>query len=216
MSRALVFTRTTDYRHESIEHGTAVVRRLLADDGVASDHTEEPAAFHATSLSRYDLVVWLSTTGDVLDDDGRRALASWLAGGGAWAGVHGATVAEPGWPEFERIAGAVFTDHPEIQPARVRVADASHPSTSQLPVTWEHTDEWYNFRRRPGPEQTVLLTVDEATYAGGTMGADHPVAWHGGYGAGRTWYTSLGHAAETFDDPTFVAHLRGGLRSLLA
>lgn len=215
MSRALVFTRTTDYRHDSIEHGTAVVRGLLAADGVASDHTEDPAAFHGDGPAPHDLVVWLSTTGDVLDDDGRAAFARWLAAGGSWAGIHGATVAEPGWPEFERIAGAVFTDHPEIQRARVHVADRSHPSTAQLPVTWVHTDEWYNFRRRPGREQSVLLTVDEATYTGGTMGGAHPVAWHGAYGSGRTWYTSLGHASETFDDPTFVTHLRGGLRSLL-
>lgn len=215
MSRALVFTRTTDYRHDSIEHGTTVVRRLLAGDGVPSDHTEDPAALRTDALAAYDLVVWLSTTGDVLDDEGRSGFARWLAAGGAWAGVHGATVAEPGWPEFERIAGAVFTDHPAIQRARVHVADASHPSTAQLPPTWEHTDEWYNSRRRPGPEQTVLLTVDEGTYDGGTMGTAHPVAWHGTYGSGRTWYTSLGHASETFDDPTFVVHLRGGLRSLL-
>lgn len=215
MPRALVFTRTTDYRHDSIEHGTDVVRALLALEGVGSDHTEEPGVFTADRLASYDLVVWLSATGDVLDDDGRAAFAAWLAAGGAWAGIHAATVAEPGWPEFERIAGAVFTDHPEIQSARVRVTDPAHPSTAPLPAVWEHTDEWYNFRRHPGPEHTVLLTVDEASYVGGTMGERHPVAWHGSYGAGRTWYTSLGHEVEAYDDELLVAHLRGGLRSLL-
>ena len=68
--------------------------------------------------------------------------------------------------------------------------------------------------RRPA-DRTVLLTVDEATYAGGTMGEEHPDAWYGPYAAGRTWYTSLGHATEAYDDPTFRAHLRGGLLSLL-
>lgn len=81
---------------------------------------------------------------------------------------------------------------------------------------WQHTDEWYNFRRRPGPDRTVLLTVDEDSYAGGTMGEDHPIAWYGPYGRGRTWYTSLGHSVEAYDDPLLLAHLRGGLRSVLA
>lgn len=215
MTRALIFTRTTGYRHESIEHATDVVRGLLADEGVAADHTEDAAVISDDGLAPYTLLVWLSVTGDVLDDERRAAFSGWLSAGGAWAGVHGASVAEPSWPEFERLAGAVFTDHPEIQPATVLVADASHPSTEELPPAWEHVDEWYNFRHRPAIDRTVLLTVDEATYRGGTMGEDHPISWCGPYGRGRTWYTALGHAPEAYDDPLVVSHLRGGLRSLL-
>lgn len=211
--RVLLYTRTTDYRHDSIPHAAGVVTDLLAEDGHETVHTEEPGAHTREALAGYDLVVWLSTSGDVLSDDEREAFAEWLAGGGAWAGVHSATFSEPGWAEFERIAGARFTDHPELQPGLVRVADAGHPSTADLPPAWTHADEWYNFARPPA-DRTVLLTVDEASYAGGTMGDPHPIAWYGGYGRGRTWYTSLGHAAEAYDTPELRAHLRGGLRSL--
>ena len=215
MSRILIFSRTTDYRHESIEHGAEVLTALLAADGHETTHTEDPAVFTPDGLAPFAVVVWLSTTGDVLDDDQRAAFARWLGDGGAFAGVHSATVSETGWPEFARITGATFAGHPDLQRATVHVADADHPSTAGLPASWQHTDEWYEFTGGPGADRTVLLTVDEATYEGGGMGEHHPIAWYGPYGAGRTWYTSLGHDVEAYDDPVLQQHLRGGLRSLL-
>ncbi len=215
MGRVLVYTRTTDYRHDSIPHAVAVLTELLAEQGHVAEHTQDPASHDAAHLAGCAAVVWLSTSGDVLDDAGRRGLAEWLAAGGAWAGIHSATFSEPGWGEFGRIAGARFLSHPDLQPARLHVADATHPSTAHLPASWVHADEWYEF----GPfeaERAVLLTVDESTYAGGSTGDPHPVAWHGAYGRGRTWYTSLGHEAATYDEPWFRAHLAGGLRSVLA
>jgi uncharacterized protein len=216
VAHVLLFTRTTDYRHASIGPAAEVVGDLLRADGHTVEHTEDERAFRPQTLARVALTVWLSTSGDVLDDAGRAALAAWLADGGAWAGIHSATVSEPGWPEFERIAGAVFADHPDVQTATVRVTDAVHPSTAGLPAAWRHTDEWYNFRSRPVADRTVLLTVDEADYDGGTMGDPHPIAWAGPYGRGRTWYTALGHEAAAYDDPLLRAHLLGGLRSLLS
>lgn len=214
MSRVLVYSRTTDYRHDSIPHAAAVLADLLTGDGHQVEHTEEPGAHTADTLARIALVVWLSTSGHVLDDGERRDLAAWLAAGGAWAGVHSATFSEPSWPELPRIAGARFAGHPELQPGVVRVADADHPSTAGLAAEWTHADEWYDFAQVQA-DRTVLLTVDESSYAGGGMGDPHPIAWHGRYGAGRTWYTSLGHAAEAYDEPWFRAHLLGGVRSLV-
>jgi type 1 glutamine amidotransferase len=213
-ARVLVFTRTTDYRHESIPAGVRAVTALAAEDGLGVDHTEDPTVFTADGLSRYAVVVWLSASGDVLDDDQRTAFAGWLRSGGAFAGVHGATTAEPGWPEFERIVGAVFSHHPEIQPGVVHVEDPAHPSTAALPTPWLHTDEWYDFRSDPRDRVRVLLTVDEGSYEGGHMGEGHPIAWCHDYGDGRCWYTALGHRVETYEDELFLAHLRGGLRSL--
>ncbi len=218
MARVLLFSRTTGYRHESIEHAVEVLTELAVADGHVAEHTEDPAVHSAATLAGFDVVAWVSVIGDVLDDAQRTAFATWLADGGAWLGVHGATAAEEGWPELERIAGARFTQHPEIQTATVRVADPTHPSTADLPAQWRHTDEWYDFASPPAADRTVLLTVDEAEYDGATMGAGdaHPLAWYGPYHRGRTWYTSLGHAVEAYDDPLIRAHLRGGLRSLLA
>jgi uncharacterized protein len=213
-ARVLVFTRTTDYRHESIEAGVRAVTALAADDGLATDHTEDPTVFTSSSLRRYAVVIWLSSSGDVLDDGQRGAFADWLSRGGSFAGIHAAATSEPGWPEFERIIGAVFDSHPEIQSGTLHVADPTHPSTEGLPTPWHHTDEWYDFRTDPRGRVQVLLTVDETSYHGGHMGEGHPIAWCHRYGDGRCWYTALGHRVEAFEDDVFLGHLRGGLRSL--
>jgi type 1 glutamine amidotransferase len=58
----------------------------------------------------------------------------------------------------------------------------------------------------------VLLTLDESTFEGGTMGSDHPIAWHHTFEGGRVWYTALGHTKASYEDPLFRQHLLGGLQ----
>ena len=86
-----------------------------------------------------------------------------------------------------------------------------HLSTRGLPDPWVRTDEWYDFRANPRPGVHVLLTLDESSYHGGGMGADHPVAWYHAYDGGRAWYTALGHVREAYADPAFRSHLLGGI-----
>lgn len=216
MPRLLVYSRTTGYRHESIPAGINALRLLGDQAGWPVDATEDPAAFTDEGLSGYAAVIFLSTSGDVLLDPGRGALARYMAAGGAWLGIHGAANTEYGWPYFGGLAGAWFDRHPHEQTATVTVEDGGHPATRHLPATWNWHDEWYDFRASPRPRAHVLLTVDEATYDGGTMGADHPVAWCHEYGGGRCFYTALGHAARTFAEPAFLRHLGGALEWLTA
>jgi type 1 glutamine amidotransferase len=58
----------------------------------------------------------------------------------------------------------------------------------------------------------VLLTVDESSYVGGTMGTDHPIAWCHHNCGGPTFITALGHPAAGFAEPEFRDHLLGGIR----
>jgi uncharacterized protein len=215
MPRLLVYSRTTGYRHESIPAGIRALRLLGERAGYTVDATEDQAAFTPAGLSRYAALVFLSTSGDVLDDAGRDALVRYMAAGGAWLGIHGATTTEYGWPYFGGLAGARFDKHPAEQTAAVTVEDPGHPATSHLPAVWTWPDEWYDFQANPRrPQVRVLLTVDEATYDGGTMGADHPVAWCHEHGGGRCFYTALGHAAAAYTEPAFVRHLGGAVEWL--
>lgn len=212
MPRLLVYSRTTGYRHESIPAGTGALRLLGGQAGYAVDATEDPAAFTSGRLSGYAAVVFLSTSGDVLDDAGRDALREYMAAGGAWLGIHGASTTEYTWPYFGELAGARFDKHPPgQQTATLTVEDPGHPATSHLPATWTWHDEWYDFRSNPRPRVRVLLTVDEATYEGGTMGQDHPIAWCREHAGGRSFYTALGHAPRCYADPLFLRHLSGAL-----
>ncbi|MFM9371360.1 ThuA domain-containing protein [Streptomyces sp. Da 82-17] len=206
--RLLVFTRTRDYRHASIPAGVAA---LSAADGWSVDATEDPAAFES-GLDAYAAVVLLNTSGDVLTPRGRERLAAYVGSGGGLAGVHAAACTEYGWPHFRTLIGARFTRHPALQPGTVVVEDRDHPATRRLPARWRFTDEWYDFDASPRGTVRVLASADESTYEGGGMGADHPLVWCREQGAGRVFYTALGHTPEAYADPEFRAHLLGGVR----
>jgi type 1 glutamine amidotransferase len=157
-------------------------------------------------------VVFLLTTGDVLDDDQQAAFETWIGAGGGYVGVHSAADTEYDWPFYGTLMGAYFLSHPDIQQASVDV-EADHPTIVGLPSPWVRTDEWYNFQTNPRPNVTVLATVDESTYTGGTMGADHPITWsHPTGGGGRAFYTAMGHTDESYCDPLFRRLLVGALR----
>lgn len=218
--RVLVFSATAGYRHESIPAGAAALADLAAPHGLRVTHTEDQRELGAAVLDGCAAVVFLSPTGNVLDDQTRRRLRGYVTGGGGFLGVHAAACAEDEWPYYGRLLGARFDGHPEIQTAEVTVEDHDHPATAHLPERWTWTDEWYNFRANPrgdgagthvGDGVRVLASVDEHGYQGGTMGADHPLVWCRQPGAGRSFYTALGHLDTAYADPDFRAHLLGAL-----
>lgn len=205
--RLLLHTRTTGYRHDSIPDAVAAVREFTDFD---VDATEDPAALEQP-LDGYAAVVFLSTSGEILTPAGRARLAAHVEAGGGFAGVHAAACTEYDWPYYGELLGARFDRHPEYQPGQALVEDHDHPATRQLPAVWDFTDEWYDFRDNPRGRVRVLLRADESSYDGGAMGDDHPLAWCREQGAGRVFYTALGHAREAYRDPAFLAHLHGGL-----
>lgn len=209
--RILVFTKTAGYRHASIPNGTATLQALGAENNFAVDATEDAGVFSDEGLAPYQAVVFLSTSDDVLNEVQQAAFERYIRAGGGFAGIHAASDTEYDWPWYGGLVGAYFDNHPEIQTATITVVDQTHPSTVPLPMRWERTDEWYNFRTNPRGEVQVLATLDETTYAGGTMGDDHPIAWYHTYDGGRAWYTALGHTAESYADSLFQAHLLGGI-----
>lgn len=211
-SRVLVFSKTAGFRHDSIPEGIAAVRELGATGGFAVDATEDAGAFTPRNLARYDAVVFLSTTGDVLDAAGQAAFERYIERGGGYVGIHAAADTEYDWAFYGGLAGAYFQSHPAIQPATVTVEDRSHPATSELPGSWDRTDEWYNYRSSPRDRAHVLASLDESSYTGGTMSGDHPIAWCQEYRGGRAFYTGGGHTKASYAEPAFRQHLLGGIR----
>ncbi|MBV9374324.1 MAG: ThuA domain-containing protein [Alphaproteobacteria bacterium] len=209
----LVFSKTAGFRHDSIPQGVAAIEALGAEHGFAVDETEDAARFSDAALARYRVIVFLNTTGDVLDAGQKAAFEGYMRSGGGFVGIHSAADTEYGWPWYGGLIGAWFKSHPQIQRATVHVADPRHPSMKDLPAAWERTDEWYNFRTNPRGAVRVLATLDEATYSGGTMGADHPIAWCQEVKGGRSWYTGMGHTKESYAEPLFRLHLLGGMES---
>ena len=212
--RVLVFSKTAGYRHSSIEPGIAAIRQLGAQNSIVVDATEDAAVFSDRNLRRYRAVIFLSTTGDVLDPRQQDAFERYIQSGGGWVGIHAATDTEYEWPWYGRLAGAYFVSHPNnpnVRRGTFRVRDSSHVSTRGLPARWEREDEFYNFKSI-NPRIRVLVDIDEASYQGGTNGANHPMSWYHEHDGGRAWYTNMGHTDATFSEPTFLRHLLGGIR----
>ena len=224
--RALVFSKTAAFRHDSIPAGVAAIQRLGVEHGFTVDATEDASAFTDANLSRYDVVVWLSTTGDVLDGAQQAAFERYIRRGGGYAGIHAASDTEYDWQWYGGLVAAYFRDHPgavnpQFQTATVKVLGRDTAATRDLPRRWIREEEWYNFRTNPRHTVRVLAEVDERTYdprgysvPGGSpgMGRHHPISWCQPYDGGRAFYTAMGHKAEYYSDPLFLTHLLGGIK----
>ncbi|MFF3930471.1 ThuA domain-containing protein [Streptomyces hirsutus] len=208
----LVFSRTAGFRHSSIDDGIAALRALGTANNFTVDASEDPQVFTTGNLARYEAVVFLSTTGDVLGTAQQAIFEQYIKEGGGYVGIHAAADTEYDWPFYEGLAGALFHSHPAIQSATVEVEDRAHDATAHLGTTWQRTDEWYNYRTNPRTTAHVLASLDESSYSGGNMSGDHPIAWCKDYQGGRAFYTGGGHTDESYAEPAFRRHLLGGIR----
>lgn len=211
--RVQVFSRTTGYRHEAIEPAQRALRRGASERGEEMPSTEDPAVL-VDGLADSDVIVFLMTTGDVLDDAQQHAFEAYIRGGGGYVGVHSATDTEYDWPFYGELIGAWFASHTGVVSGRVVVEASSHPTAAFLPSSWERHEEWYDFKQNPRerPGTQVVLRVDESSYSGGKMGPDHPIAWAREIDRGRAYYTAFGHPPEAWDDPLLVRHVEAAIR----
>jgi type 1 glutamine amidotransferase len=210
----LIFTRTAGFRHASIPDGVKALRERLGTAWTVY-RSDDPATFTREGLARFRAIVFLSTTGDVIDDAQQHALTEWVLAGGGWIGIHAAADTEHQWPWYgEQLCCARLVTHPAVQRSTVIVEDRAHPSTSMLPERWERTDEWYVYDRSPRTVDGVraLASMDGSTIIGPRMEGDHPIAWCRDLGKGRAWYTGGGHTSESFAEPLFLDHIEGGIR----
>lgn len=213
--RLLIFSKTAGFRHESIPAGVSALQTLLAKRGWAADATENSEVFNAQRLTTYHAIVFLNTSGDVLTDPQQDAMECFVKAGGGFVGIHAAADTEPDWDWYGTLVGARFASHPAVQSATIVIDRPHHESTRMLPKTWRRTDEWYNFdshpRTRLGESLSVLMSVDESSYTGGSMGSEHPIAWCHEFEGGRAWYTGCGHTLESYAEPEFLGHVLGGI-----
>ncbi|MFN5478878.1 MAG: ThuA domain-containing protein [Chitinophagaceae bacterium] len=210
-NRILVFSKTAGFRHSSIPHGQKALLQLGKENGFIVDTTENAALFTDEQLKKYNAVVFLSATGDVLNHVQQAAFERYIQSGGGYVGIHAATDCEYFWPWYGKLSGAYFKSHPRNQKAKLVVNDRSHISTKHLPETWERVDEWYNFKKVPDHVK-VLISIDETSYQGGENGANHPMAWYHEFDGGRAFYTELGHTNESFSDQDYLKHILGGIQ----
>jgi cytochrome c len=209
--RVLVFSKTTGYRHGAIPAGKEAIFKLGAENGFEVDTTENADYFNEDSLQKYAAVIFLNTTGYMLNNYQQAHFERYVQSGGGFVGVHSATDGEYDWGWYNRLVGAQFESHPEQQEAKLDVVDQTHISTKHLPKEWRRKDEWYNFKRI-NPDVKVLIKIDETSYKGGKNNNNHPMAWYHDFDGGRAFYTELGHTDESYKEDNYLKHLLGGIK----
>jgi type 1 glutamine amidotransferase len=216
-ARLLYFTHAAGYRHEVIPASRAVMRRL----GEASPRfevtaTEDVAEFTPDNLARYGAVMFFTTGELPMNEAQKAALIGFVRGGGGFIGVHSATDTFYEWPEYGRLIGGYFDQHPWHQKVRIEVADRDSPLVAAFGAAVELNDEIYQIRDFDPATSHVLLRLDPAS-VDLTRPDVHrhpygwPLAWTRRYGEGRVFYTALGHEEGVWRDPGFGAMLRGAV-----
>lgn len=200
----LIFSKTEGYRHTSIEAGTTAISDVVANLGYKSIATEDATVFAQEKLEDFDVVIFLNTTGDILNAAQQKAFESFIQSGGGFVGIHAAADTEYEWSWYGKLVGAYFNGHPNDPNVReaIVIKKEVHPITEIIPGSWKRSDEWYNYKNM-NTAVHVLLELDENSYAGGTMNHNHPITWYHSYDGGRAFYTGMGHTDETYDDPLF-------------
>lgn len=215
--RLLVFSKTSGFRHTSIPAGVEALRELGGDYGWDVDWTEDPARFTDDDLDDYAAVVFMSTTGDVLDSLQQVAFERYIDKGRGFVGIHAAADTEYEWPFYRGLVGRQFVQHPEHQEGTIYVVDGAFPGMSGFGDSLRLREEWYEYSEAYADSLRYLYAVDTASYSqrgwkgASKMGAFHPLGWYHEYGGGRSWYTGLGHFDATFAREDFRDHLAGGI-----
>ena len=216
--KVLVFSKTAGYYHESIPKGIAAIQKLGTENGFTVDTTSNAELFNEENLAQYATVIFLSTTGDVLNHYQEADFERYIQSGGGFVGIHAAADTEYGWGWYGRLVGGYFADHPgindphpNVQPGKVTKTGEKHPSTDALPDSWTRTDEWYSYKKM-NPNTKKLLLLDETSYQGGLDMGEHPIAWYHDFDGGRAFYTGGGHTNESYEEADFLKHLLAGIQ----
>ena len=220
----LVFTKTVGFYHDSKPNAIKAFYEIAHENKWQITFTEDSTMFSEKELSKYNVMVFLLTTGNnLLNDEEKTALQTYVENGGGFVGVHSATDTEYKWPWYERLVGAHFLGHPPVHEGKLIIEKRNHPATKCFGAdTMKWKDEFYSFDRNPrkNGNMEVLVSIDEKSYnidenlwfknVNIVMG-DHPLIWCQHIGRGRSFLTSLGHTAELYDNDMFRKHLTGAM-----
>ena len=214
------------YQHEVITHALATIERLgyesrLYDTYIRTDSqliTKRPIVFKvgtgiatgeqflARDLTYFDAIFFFGVREIDLTADQRADLLSFVRDDGkGFVAAHSGATAFFSWPEFGDMLGGRFDEHPwDITEARIVVDDAQFPAMKGIPSPWMVRDEHYQMKDFSRQRLRVLAHIDPRSVdltrplVHRTDG-DFPVAWAKSYGAGRVFYSTLGHERGLWD-----------------
>lgn len=219
--RALLITKTNGWHHDSIADAVVAMQGLSKLHDFELVWTENMGlVMHDESLATFDVVIFMLTTGDILNEEQRGAFQRFIQSGKGFVGIHSASDTHYNWQWYRKMVGYMFHIHPAVQTATMQVEERNFPGMDRFADRFLFTEEWYEFGPPEGSDLKFLLTVDETTFdpaadwgskKGNGMGVFHPIAWYHDYDGGRAFYSALGHLSATYKDDAFLHHIYGGI-----
>jgi uncharacterized protein len=230
-SAVLLFSKSTGYRHSgSIDASKPIITEFAKKNNWFLYETEEGGVFNPEQLAKFSAVIFNNSTGEVINDEQKRALEKYVENGGSFIGIHGSGDNSHHWNWYvQNLLGAEFSHHPiekHIQKTDVLLDNqADSLLSNQIPTKWSHADEWYVFLENPrkkgfnilytingdsiNPSGNMALLASDKNFG---MGKDHPVAWSKQVGKGKTFYTSMGHDETNWKDENFVKLIENAIK----
>ena len=211
----LVFSKTSGYRHNSISTGLKMMSELAQERKWVLTCTENADLFTPDFLKTFDVVVFLSPTQEVLNDQQQKDFEAFMKTGKGFVGIHAAADCEYDWAWYGQLNGAFFKTHPPAQIGTVIFENTDHPSMVPFKgmQTYRTFDEWYSFKENPRAKVHVLARLDETSLNAATLKdnkwkmGDHPLIWYQEIDNSRSFYTVFGHTPEAFQDPKVIQHI---------
>ncbi|NBB79219.1 MAG: DUF1080 domain-containing protein [Verrucomicrobia bacterium] len=243
--RVLICSATAGFRHASIPTGKLALIQMGESTGayeaVVSD---DPDNFELDALRTFDAIILLSPTQDFFMPNAKQRrnfsdeewawlrdrhnrlidnLVQYVEAGGGLMGIHSATDACYGHPDYPEMIGGLFDGHPWRANANVTIVVEDPTHATIEPVFGDMEDfrikeEIYQFRPEPYSREKlrILLHLDpERSDPGKRMKRednDYPVAWVQSVGQGRVFYSSLGHRHDIYTNPLMLKHFLAGIQ----
>ncbi len=216
--RVLVIGATEGFQHDSIPDAMAFVYNEgkasgLWDAVLRTDTkllTKADLTQNAKGLPSFDCIIFASTSGNLpLSDEQKRDLLAFIhEDGKCFIGIHASLTTGYSWPEFGRMQGGYFDQHPwDTFNAPIRNEQPDFPAVRHFPKQFSKVDEIYQPRAWSRDDVNVLLSLDPSRYSFPPSDRlhrtdkDFAIAWAKMYGKGRVFYSSLGHTHEAWLDP---------------
>jgi len=229
--KALLITETAGWHHESIPNGITAIENLADRHNFDLKLQQEAIPITDEGLKDIDVVIFLSTTADIFDENEQQAFGRFIRSGKGYVGIHAAADTEYDWAWYTQLVGRMFHIHPAQQTAVLTIENHNFPGLEHFPDRLLWTDEWYEFGEEKTPGLKYLVAVDENTYdpvvtwkgrdrdsngntidrVGKGMGDFHPISWYHEFDGGRAFYTALGHIKKVYENQWFLDHLYGGI-----
>ena len=192
------------------QQGAEIIRDFLTEDGfdVRLENTTE--AFLDPALADLSLIVPIFTMSKI-EKDQAASLEAAVRGGVGLAGYHGGMGdAFRDAVDYQFMVGGQWVAHPgNIIDYRVDITRPDDPVMAGIDSFAYHSEQYY---MHVDPSNEVLATTTfTGEHAGWIDGVVMPVVWKRRHGAGRVFYSALGHVASEFDVPQMRTILRRGM-----